>query len=381
MTTTVSAPNPVQPVPSTMRAAIYRGEARVMVESVPVPEIGPGELLIEVAVCGVCPTDVKKIHANLLPPPRIYGHETAGVVAAVGAGVTAFQPGDRVVAFHHIPCRNCFYCRAKVYAQCPVYKKVGITAGFEPAGGGYANYVRVMDWIVRSGVVRVPDGVSYEEACLVEPVNTCLKAVRQAGIGAGQTVLVQGQGPIGLMLLMLAKREGARVLVSDPMDERLAFAAVLGERFAPDACLNPRHASVVDRIKDLTGERGADAVLVAAAAPSLVAEALEAVRPGGRVMLFAQTSRKDHADLPLASICVDEKQLIGSYSADIDLQDESAKLVFDRELPLRKLISHRFSLDRIEEAVALANHPQPDSLKIVVEVNAAVNQGMNEVTK
>jgi L-iditol 2-dehydrogenase len=373
MTTTLPAHNRITPVQTTMRAAVYRGEGRVMVESVPVPEIGPGELLVNVAVCGVCPTDVKKIHSNLLAPPRIYGHETAGVVAVVGAGVTAFHPGDRVVAFHHIPCRDCFYCRAKVYAQCPTYKEVGITAGFEPAGGGYANYVRVMDWIVSAGVVRIPDAVSYEEACFVEPVNTCLKAVRQAGIGAGDTVLVQGQGPIGLMLMMLARREGCRVLVSDPMDERLAFAAGLGATYAPDRCLNPRHGSIVERVKELTEERGADAVLVAAAAPSLVAEALEAVRPGGRVLLFAQTSRKDHADLALASICVDEKQLIGSYSADIDLQEESAKLVFDRELPLRQLITHRFSLDRIEEAVALANHPQPDSLKIVVEVTDALN--------
>ncbi len=368
MTTTLSAQRTAGLAQTTMRAAVYRGQGRVLVESVPVPEIGPGELLVEVAVCGVCPTDVKKIHANLLPPPRIYGHETAGIVAAVGEGVTAFRPGDRVVAFHHIPCRDCFYCRAKVYAQCPTYKKVGITAGFEPAGGGYANYVRVMDWIVRAGVVRIPDGVSYEEACFVEPVNTCLKAVRQAGIGAGDTVLVQGQGPIGLLFLMLARREGCRVLVSDPLEERLAFAAKLGAKFAPAACSNPRRGSIVERVRALTEERGADAVLVAAAAPSLAAEALEAVRPGGRVLLFAQTSRQDHADLGLASICVDEKQLIGSYSADIDLQDESAKLVFDRELPLRQLITHRFLLERIEEAVALANHPQPGSLKIVVEV-------------
>ncbi len=358
------------PLPATiMRAAVYRGEGRVMVESLAVPEIGAGELLLEVAVCGVCPTDVKKIHANLLPPPRVYGHETAGRVAAVGAGVTKFAVGDRVAAFHHIPCRSCFYCRAKVYAQCPVYKKVGITAGFEPAGGGYANYVRLMDWIVRDGVVRIPDGVSYEEACLVEPVNTCLKAVRQAEIGRGDTVLVQGQGPIGLMLSMLASREGARVLVSDPMDERLDFAATLGVKFLPQARLNPRRENVVERVKALTESRGADAVLVAAAASSLVPEALEAVRPGGRVMLFAQTSRKDHADLPLASICVDEKRLIGSYSADIDLQEESARLVFGRELPMRELITHRFPLERIEDAVELANHPRPDSLKIIVNVS------------
>ena len=121
-------------------------------EEIPIPAIGPGEILIRVEACGICHTDLKKIEHNLLAPPRIFGHETAGVVAAVGASVTRFRPGDRVVAFHHIPCLDCFYCRRKLYAQCPVYKKVGITAGFEPAGGGFAQYVRVMDWIVERGV-------------------------------------------------------------------------------------------------------------------------------------------------------------------------------------------------------------------------------------
>ena len=144
-----------------MHAAVYRGQSAIGIEEIPTPEIGPGEILVRVEACGICHTDLKKIEHNLLAPPRIYGHETAGVVAAVGRTVTAYQPGDRVVAFHHIPCLNCFYCHHKLYAQCPVYKRVGITAGFEPAGGGFAQYVRVMDWIVKRGVERIPDCISY----------------------------------------------------------------------------------------------------------------------------------------------------------------------------------------------------------------------------
>ena len=159
----------------TMQAAVYRGSGRVAVETIPVPEIGPGEMLVRVETCGICHTDLKKIAYDLLEPPRIYGHETAGVVAAVGSDVHRFHPGDRVVVFHHIPCGECFYCRRKLFAQCPVYKKVGVTAGFEPAGGGFAQYVRVMDWIVERGVERIPDGVDFDQACFVEPVNTCLK--------------------------------------------------------------------------------------------------------------------------------------------------------------------------------------------------------------
>src|SRR5258708_31197533 len=130
-----------------MRAAVYTGQSAIAVQSIPVPKIGPGEILARVEACGICHTDLKKIEYNLLAPPRVYGHETAGVVVATGQGVEGFSPGDRIIVFHHIPCGECFYCRHKLYAQCPVYKKVGVTAGFEPAGGGIPPVLRIMDWL------------------------------------------------------------------------------------------------------------------------------------------------------------------------------------------------------------------------------------------
>lgn len=350
-------------VPEQMRAAVYRGKGRVALEQVPCPQIGPGELLVRVAVCGVCNTDVKKITSDLLPPPRIFGHETAGTVVTVGAGAERFRPGDRVVVFHHIPCGNCFYCREHLYAQCPTYKKVGVTAGFEPSGGGFAEYVRVMDWIAARGVERIPDGVSFEEASFVEPVNTCLKALETAGLREGEHVLIQGQGPIGALFLLLAKRQGAEVFVSDPIDERLKRASDLGA----GAIFNPRRLDVAAAVLPLTGGRGVDLAIVAAPVPALIPEALEAVRPGGRVLLFAQTAPDEQATLRSAAICVLEKKLLGSYSADWDLQAESARLVFERELPVRELITHRFPLAEIDSAIRLAADPRPDSLKIVVE--------------
>ena len=132
-------------IPPMMRAAVYKGQSVVDVEEVPVPEIAPGEILVRVEACGICNTDLKKIEYNLLAPPRIFGHETAGVVVRTGGAVTKFRPGDRVIVFHHIPCMKCFYCARRLYAQCAGYKQVGVTAGYEPAGGGFAEYVRVMD--------------------------------------------------------------------------------------------------------------------------------------------------------------------------------------------------------------------------------------------
>jgi len=350
-------------VPATMHAAVYRGASMVNVEEIPTPEIGGGEILIRVEACGICHTDLKKIEHNLLAPPRIYGHETAGVVAAVGSRVTRFRLGDRVVAFHHVPCLDCFYCRRKIYAQCPVYKRVGITAGFEPAGGGFAQYVRVMDWIVERGVEKIPPGISFERATLVEPLNTCLKAVAQCDPQPDDFVVVLGQGPIGLMFTMLTRRTGARVAATDTIVERLQVAA----RCGAELTWNPLVTDVAAETRRLTGGRGADLVIVAVSVPGIVSQAIACSRPGARVLLFAQTSATERIEATGADLVVGERTLLGCYSASVDLQKESANLVFSGELPVEELISHRLPLVKIRSGFELALHPEPKSLKIIVQ--------------
>src|SRR5689334_956413 len=225
----------LRPIPSTMLAAVYRGVNDVRIETVPVPKIGAGEIQIQVHTCGICGTDLKKIATGSHSAPRIFGHETSGTVATVGAGVTKFVPGDRVMVFHHIPCGQCYYCRHKTFAQCETYKKVGCTAGFEPSGGGFAEYVRAMDWIVERGTVLIPAGVSFEQACFVEPVNTCLKGIERMALAPGDTVLTIGQGPIGIILSVLAKRAGARVITSDLYSQRLTISKDFGLENSIDA--------------------------------------------------------------------------------------------------------------------------------------------------
>ena len=346
----------------TMRAAVYRGAGRVVVEQVPVPQIGEGEVLIRVAACGICGTDIKKIQHGFVAPPQIFGHEIAGTVAAVGRGVTRWNEGDRVVSFHHIPCGDCFYCQRKLFSQCPMYKKVGVTAGFQPNGGGFAEYVRVMPWIAERGMVAIPADVSFEEATFVEPVNTCLKAVDKARVAPGEMVLVVGQGPIGLLLMMLARLAGAKVLTTDPIAQRRARSVYFGA----EAALDPGADSVAGELRSRTAGRGADAVLVAVPSPALVAEALAVVRPGGRVLLFAHNDPVMNIDFPAAAVGVEEKEILGSYSASVDLQRQSADLVFSRRLPVRELISHRFPLDQMEQGLDIAARPAGDSLKVVI---------------
>ncbi|HMI49941.1 MAG TPA: alcohol dehydrogenase catalytic domain-containing protein [Candidatus Saccharimonadales bacterium] len=349
-------------IPKVMRAGVYREKGIVRVEKVPVPEVGNGEILIKVAACGICGTDIKKIFHGYVAPPQILGHELAGTVVAVGSGVQKWKLGDRVMSFHHIPCGTCFYCENRLFSQCGQYKTTGLTGGFTPNGGGFAEYVKAMPWVTEHGVVALPDEVSFEEATFIEPINTIVKAVQKARIVAGETVLVMGCGPIGLQLLMVANLQGARLYASDPMEVRRKKSLTLGALESFD----PSSGKLVEEIRARTDGRGADAVLVAVAHPAVVIDALAAARPGGRVLLFAANDPVTKIEFPAAAVGIDEKEILGSYSAAVDIQQEAAELVLQKKLPVMDIVTHRFALDRIQEGLELAARPTAESLKILI---------------
>jgi L-iditol 2-dehydrogenase len=220
-----------------------------------------------------------------------------------------------------------------------------------------------MDWIVERGVEKIPDGVSYERASFVEPVNTCLKAVTECAPAAGDVVLVIGQGPIGLMFTMLVARTGALVAATDMIPERLELARRCGARYA----WNPGESDIRAEIGGLTEGRGADLVILATSAPGIVESAIRYSRPGARLLLFAQTSHTERIEASGADICVGERTLFGCYSASVDLQRQSAELVFSGELPVEELISHRLPLPKIRSGFEMALHPGSKSLKIIVQ--------------
>lgn len=344
-----------------MQAAVYRAANEIRIEELPVPEIGPDELLVKVAACGVCPTDIKKVQYATVPPPRVFGHETAGTVVKVGRKVQAFKPGDRVGLHHHVPCLKCHFCKHRAFAQCPIYKKTGITAGFEPAGGGFAEYVRVMSFVL-PGVVKIPNRNSFLEGAMLEPVNTVLKGIKTLDLLKGDFVLVAGQGPVGLMFTRLLKLAGAKVIVTDLIPERLEVSRELGASHA----LNAGSETLAEDIRRITGNRGLDAAVIAVPVNSVVQQAQDLLRGGGKLLLFAHTKRGDTAPVDLSKICVDEKQLLGSYSSDFLLQNEVAELVFSRKLDVRKLITHQLPLEQTAEAIQIAANPGPKGLKIVV---------------
>jgi L-iditol 2-dehydrogenase len=335
-------------VPVNMRAAVYRGPDDLRVETVPVPRIGANEILVKVAVCGVCPTDIKKIKFGTVTPPRIFGHETAGTIARVGARVRGFQIGERVALHHHVPCLHCHACRHRAFAQCAQYKQTGITAGFEPAGGGFAEYVRVMPFVF-PGILKIPARNTFVEGAMLEPVNTVLKAIYRLALLKGDHVLVVGQGPIGLMFTRLLSVMKMNVTATDLIPERLKLASQFGAKWTT--------------VQD---SQRVDAAVICAPSNDAVREALEAVTGGGKILLFAHTKRGAVAEVDFSRICVDEKDLIGSYSADFTLQAEVARWVFSRRLDVRRLITHTFPLEDAERAIDLTSTPTPQSLKVVI---------------
>ena len=349
-------------LPRTMRAGVYRDKGVVRVEEVPVPEVGELEVLIRVAACGICGTDIKKIFQRYVEPPQVLGHELAGTVVAIGPGVKRWKLGDRVMSFHHIPCGACFFCKNRLFSQCQQYKTTGLTGGFTPNGGGFGEYVKAMPWVAERGIVALPDDVSFEQATFIEPINTIVKAVEKARVQSQETVLIIGCGPIGLQLLMVSKTLDARIYTSDPMASRRAKSLELGAVESFD----PIGGKLMAEIQARTEGRGADAVLVAVAHPAVVVEALAAARPGGRILLFAANDPVSKIEFPAAAVGIDEKEILGSYSAAVDIQESAAELVLGKKLPVMEIVTHRFPLARIQEGLELAARPTEESLKILI---------------
>ena len=358
-----------------MRAVVYRGVNDLRIETLPVPGIRPNEILVKVAVCGVCPTDIKKIQYGTVQPPRVFGHETAGTIVRTGALVRKFRVGQRVALHHHVPCMDCHACRHRAFAQCARYKQTGITAGFETAGGGYAEYVRVMPFVL-PGVVKIPAKNSFIEGAMLEPVNTVLKAIYRLDLLRGDTLLVAGQGPIGLIFTRLLALRGIAVIATDLLDTRLKLAREFGAKHVFKArqagSASPDGKDLQTLVEGATRGRGLDAAVVAVPSVAVIREAQTLVRGAGRVLLFSHTRRGEEASMDLATICVDEKDLVGSYSADFTLQNEVGRLIFSRKLDVRRLVTHEFPLEKTATAVDLAAHPTAESLKIVV--NQALNR-------
>jgi L-iditol 2-dehydrogenase len=346
-----------------MKAQVFRGINQLSYEDVPVPELEADEVLVQVRVVGLCQSDIKKIRYPLYEPPRIFGHETAGTIAQVGANVQNWQIGDRVVVLHHIPCMRCSYCLNENYSMCETYKNITTTAGFTPSGGGFAEYVNVPGHIVRNGgLMKIPDAVSFDQASFVEPTNCCLKAVKKAQISPGQTVLVTGAGPIGLMFVMLVNYFGARAIATDLIPTRMQKALDVGAAAAFDA----RDPELSTHIKAMTEGMGVDTTLLAVPSAKAFTQALDCTRKGGKILFFAEFP--DELEIPINPNILyrQEIDLMGSYSSSYRVQSLAADIVFNRRIDVDALVSDRYPLQDLAAAVEQAVAPTADTYKILI---------------
>ena len=346
-----------------MKAQVFRGVNQLSYEELPIPALAADEVLVQVQVVGLCQSDIKKIRYPLYEPPRIFGHETAGVIASVGEDVTNWEVGTRVVVMHHIPCMRCGYCLNDNFSMCDVYKNISTTAGFNPSGGGFAEYVKVPGHIVRNGgLIPIPSEVSFEQASFVEPTNCCLKAVKKAEIAPGQTVLITGAGPIGLMFVMLVKYFGARAIATDLLPSRLEKALALGAEAAIDAC----DPDLATKVQALTDNMGVDTTLLAVPSEKAFFQALDCTRKGGKILFFAEFP--DQVEIPLNPNILYRREidLIGSYSSSYRLQNLAVDIVFNHRIDVEALISDRYPLQNLPAAVERAVSPTPDTYKILI---------------
>lgn len=346
-----------------MKAQVFRGVNHLSYEEVPVPTLAADEVLVQVRVVGLCQSDIKKIRYPLYQPPRIFGHETAGVVAAVGEAVTNWQVGQRVVVMHHIPCMRCEYCLNDNFSMCEVYKNITTTAGFAPSGGGFAEYVKVPGHIVRNGgLIAIPDNVTFEQASFVEPTNCCLKAVKKAQVSPGETVLITGAGPIGLMFIMLVRYFGAKAIATDLLPSRMEKALAVGAEAAFDA----RDPELPAKIKALTGDLGVNTTLLAVPSEKAFFQALDCTRKGGKILFFAEFPDEVEIRIDPNILYRREIDLMGSYSSSFRLQSLANDIVFNRRIDVDALISDRYPLKDLAQAVEKASAPSPETYKILL---------------
>jgi L-iditol 2-dehydrogenase len=330
---------------------------RVELVDRPEPSAGPGEIVVELAACGVCGTDLEKLRGNYRTA-GILGHEPAGRVAQVGAGVERFRPGDRVFVHHHVPCYACEVCRRGAWTFCPEYGK----SNLDP--GGFAERFRVSaDHLRKGAALPLAPSVSWEEGALLEPGACALTALRAVSFPPGGSVVVLGLGPVGLLFARIARALGAGWVGGTELSPLRRAAA---ERGGVDAVVDPRDALEVARVVHAgAGAAGADLVVVATGAPAALELGLSLVRRGGTLNLFGLPEAGQRLAADLQELYLRGIRIVPTYATtERDIADLHALVVGGR-VALRDLVTHRLPLDRIAEAFALAGRPA-EALKVVV---------------
>ncbi|NLF04563.1 MAG: alcohol dehydrogenase catalytic domain-containing protein [Actinomycetales bacterium] len=345
-----------------MRVARFYAPGDIRLEDIPEPTPGPGEVKIKVRACSTCGTDVKisRFGHHHIDPPRVMGHEIAGEVVEAGEGVEGWAAGDRVQVIAAIPCGECEFCQRGSMTICP--NQVSMGYQFE---GGFAEYMIVpRNVLAVDGLNRIPDGVSFAEASVAEPFACAINAQNLARVGEGDVVVVIGSGPIGCLHVRLARARGAaRVFLVELSRERLDMAANLVQ---PDAAIASSEEDAVAKVRELTGGRGADVVITAAASGAAQEDALRMIARQGRISFFGGLP-KDKPTITLDSNIVhyQEITIVGANGSSPQHNKEALALIADGSVPVLDLITHRLSLDEVLDGIGIVS--RGEAIKVTIE--------------
>jgi L-iditol 2-dehydrogenase len=340
----------------TLKAALVDSRGHLQLANVDKPRAERGELLVRMKVCGICGTDLEKIHGVRVTPP-VLGHEVTGEVEEIGAGVEGYSRGDRVAVHHHVPCHSCYYCLRGDHTLCQEFPK----SNLDP--GGFSEYFRVPKMNVTKGAVfRLPSNLSYEEAALAEPTGCCIRGMDRLGTHNDDSTLVVGAGPAGLTYVRLLRALGAGLIITtDLVSSRLEWAKKLGA----DETLDASATDSKRRILDLTEGRGVDNVIVASGNVKAIEASFPLVRKGGKILLFGIPPQGSVFACDASSVFIREIKLIPSYSTTENEIERALEMMETGMIRLTEMITHRFELNRVSEAFRVADDAR-SSLKVMV---------------
>ena len=342
-----------------MKAAVLEDIERLAVREMPQPEPGEGEVRVRVKACAICGTDLRIYHYghHRIRLPQVLGHEVAGIIDQVGAGVAGYTPGAPVTITPRIACGHCYYCRRGQYNYC----QSGRSFGYQ-LPGGYAEYMIVpREGVSLGALVPIGGGLSFDEAALTEPLACCLRAQRTSGVGSGAVVAVIGGGPVGMLHCRLARARGASVILIEREPERLKMVSTA----AIDKMVDPQRSAPRQEVQAFSEGRGADVVIVACSSAEAQVEALSLAGRGGRVNFFGGLPPgRSLITLDSNLIHYDEIQVQGSHGSTPEENREAAALLASGQLEVKDLITHSFPLEAIDEAFRFAESRQ--GMKVVI---------------
>jgi L-iditol 2-dehydrogenase len=338
-----------------MRVAMYYNNRDVRLEEMPVPPVGPGELLLHVRASGICGSDLMEWY-RIKKAPLVLGHEVAGEIVEVGEGVADFKVGDRIFAAHHVPCGECHYCLSGHASVCDLLR----STHFDP--GGFAEFVRLPKINVELGTFRLPAEITFAEGSFIEPLACALRAQRMARLSSGQAVLVVGSGISGLLHIQLARARGAKPIIATDINQ---FRLAAAKRFGADETIDGK-AHLAGAMRDLTHGRLADVVIVCTGALAAVQQSIRAVDRGGTLLFFAPTAAGVEVPIPLFEFWRDEISIVTSYAGSGQELVDAAELIRTRQVRVADMITHRLSLAEAGLGFELAASGK-ECIKVIID--------------